>query len=59
MVSAYQGPSEPKPDLADLGADIKQIAARVNESKARWISKTLPQRKADATRLAKGIVAEL
>ena len=59
MVSAYKGPREPKPDLTDLGADIKKIAARVNASKAKWISETLPQRKTDATRLAKGIVAEL
>jgi hypothetical protein len=59
MVSAYRGADAPKPDLSGLGADIKQIAARVNESNARWISETLPQRKADATRLAKGIIAEL
>ena len=49
----------PKPDLADLGTDLKQIAARVNESNAQWISETLPQRKTDATRLAKGIIARL
>lgn len=59
MVSAYQGAIAPKPDLTDLGADVKQIAARVNESNATWISETLPKRRTDATRLAKGIVAKL
>ena len=59
MVSGYQGPIAPKPDLADLRTDLKQIAARVNESNAQWISETLPQRKTEATRLAKGIIARL
>lgn len=59
MVSAYHGTIAPRPDMSSLGTDTQQMAVRAREAQALWITQTSPQRKTDATRLAKGIVADL
>ena len=57
MVSAYKGPKAPPADLR--GVDLKQMAKIAQEHAQKWTTETYLQRKSDATRLARAIVAEL
>lgn len=58
MVSAYYGPEAPPADIQGI-RDIKQMMAAALENTEEWKAKTLPQRKRDAAKLARTIVAAL
>jgi hypothetical protein len=56
-VAAYHGPTQPAPDLK--GVAIKDMAKAALRANKDWIRGTVPQRTADATKLALAVVEAL
>lgn len=56
-VAAYHGPKQPTPNLA--GVAIKDMAKAAMQASRDWTKETVPQRTADATKLARVIVEAL
>jgi hypothetical protein len=54
LVAAYYGPKQPAPNLA--GVPIKDMAKAAMKASKDWTKETLPQRRADASKLALAIV---
>jgi hypothetical protein len=57
LVAAYYGPDMPPPNMA--GVAIKDMAKAAMKANTEWKKKTVPQRRADATRVAEAVVEAL